>query len=201
MLGGGAWELPWAHTGNPHQPQPPSWTLIKLFCPTGPRLRLPLMCTVQLLRPRPDPSHQARLMGSDSFPGAPGGQDTKAHSHAHRTHAQAHGQPEIPTLTCNALSHTCTHTHTHRLLVGLALWHRHVHPGALTRTQAHPCAHTHTHTHLQHLQHTHPSRTPVVSHAHDTAPGSHMRLPYLLPCPSAISLTSSPSATSEVVTL
>lgn len=137
MLGGGAWELPWAHTGNPHQPQPPSWTLIKLFCPTGPRLRLPLMCTVQLLRPRPDPSHQARLMGSDSFPGAPGGQDTKA-----RSHARAHGQPEIPTLTCKCeiLSHTCAHTHTHRVLVGLALWHRHIRPGTLKHTAlVHSC--------------------------------------------------------------
>lgn len=90
---------------------------------------------LQLLRPRPGPSHQAGLMGSDSFPGAPCGSNTKAHIHAHRTYAQAHAQPEIPTLTYN------THTHTHPVLIERVLWH--------------------THGHLAHM----PSSTPMCTHA------------------------------------
>ena len=48
------------------------------------------------------------LVVSDSFPGAPGWQDTKAHSHAHRTHAQAPvGSQRFPhlhaTLTCTLI--------------------------------------------------------------------------------------------------
>lgn len=128
---------------------------------------------IQLLRPRPGPSHQARLMDSDSFPRAPWWQDTKAHTHTHRTHAQTHAQPEIPTLTCNTFIqhfHTHTHTCTHlpspsrTCMVAHVPWH------ALTCPQAHPCTHIHTHLCTTLAAHI-PSHTLAVLQIHTMALG------------------------------